>query len=599
MKGKLPKIASQLNRRLLLIMISMFLLTTFISVVIQYGIAIRNTELFLQAAIDDRIEATYEQLKDLLPIDARICMWSYEEDRSTGLEVLAQRKQKDKIDLLDENGVVIDSTDKSRIGFAVDAEYLASLKENSEAAVFTDEAEREKTGIWAFSGADLTDGGYIQFEYSKETFDEEINHILSASPVNRKILETGFLIVTDKDDKVIGLSFGTNANADNDGIDELRIRGGTDEMRLVSYNGNSYFRMYKIFGTNKIISAITYDEAVKNIGTSILMSVVVGVILFVTLYFSVSLLVTRKVVRPVNKIAETLDAITDGDLDAQVSVCSSKEFDTISSGINATVASMKDHIAREAARIDDELRYARLIQRSALPALTEPYRNNRYFGLFASMDTAKEVGGDFYDFYMINEYTLAFMIADVSGKGIPAAMFMMNGKATLHDSITDADDLGSSITNGNRRICEGNEAGMFITSWIGMLDLRTGETHFVNAGHNPPVLIRDGKAEYLKAGHDLILGAMDDEEYSSHTMKLQKGDILFLYTDGVTEATNEAKELYGEERLLEALSAVTVNGGCPCEDICGIVEKSVGHFVDNAPQADDITMLCLYYKGQD
>ena len=298
------------------------------------------------------------------------------------------------------------------------------------------------------------------------------------------------------------------------------------------------------------------------------------------------------------EIAETLASITCGELDEKVSVYSSSEFETISNGINMTVDALKGHIARGAARIDEELRYAREIQYSALPVLTKALKNKQYFSLFASMNTAREVGSDFYDFYMTDEYTLVFMIADVSGKGIPAAMFMMKGKAILRDCIAHVDSLGVSITRANEQICEGNEAGMFITAWVGVLDIRTGELCFVNAGHNPPVLLRDGKASFLEMETDLVLGLMDDEAYTTQTMRLQKGDILFLYTDGVTEAINADKSFYGDHRLIDTLKGKWIEEDDACKNVCHKVSDSVRQFADGAPQADDITMLCLRYKGR-
>ena len=228
--------------------------------------------------------------------------------------------------------------------------------------------------------------------------------------------------------------------------------------------------------------------------------------------------------------------------------------------------------------------------------LTAAFTDDPAFRLYAFMDTAREVGGDFYDYYKPGKRTVAFLIADVSGKGIPAAMFMMTGKTVLRDCVERMDDIGSALANANKRLCEGNKAGMFITAWIGLLDLETGMVRFGNAGHNPPVLIRNGQPSFLEMDSDLILAVMDDAEYKSQTLTLEPNDLLFLYTDGVTEAASEAKELFGEKRLLEALSGVVPEGDNICELVCQRVKASVDAFAAGAPQADDITMLCLYYR---
>lgn len=205
------------------------------------------------------------------------------------------------------------------------------------------------------------------------------------------------------------------------------------------------------------------------------------------------------------------------------------------------------------------------------------------FRIFASMDTAREVGGDFYDFYKPDTRTLAFLIADVSGKGIPAAMFMMTGKTVLRDCIEYTDDIGSAMAYANKRLCEGNEADMFVTAWMGLLDLDTGLVRFANAGHNPPVLIRDGQASFLEMDSDLILAIMDDAEYSSQVLPLEPQDLLLLYTDGITEAINEAKELYGEKRLLESLGGIVPEEDNICELVCRRVKDSVDAFFRRCP----------------
>ena len=219
------------------------------------------------------------------------------------------------------------------------------------------------------------------------------------------------------------------------------------------------------------------------------------------------------------------------------------------------------------------------------------------------MHAAKEVGGDFYDFYMIGEDTLGFLIADVSGKSIPGAMFMMRGKAVIKSLSESENSPADVFTVANKKLCEGNDAELFITAWMGYLDLKTGVVHVANAGHNPPVLIRDGKAEYVVFKPNFVLAGMDGMRYKDYTLQLQKGDILYLYTDGVTEAMNEDHRLYGEDRLIQLLSfgeqypepsADTGITGAVCE----LVKEDINRFVQGAEQSDDITMLCVKFLGE-
>ena len=218
------------------------------------------------------------------------------------------------------------------------------------------------------------------------------------------------------------------------------------------------------------------------------------------------------------------------------------------------------------------------------------------------MTAAKEVGGDFYDFYMLNETTLGFLIADVSGKSIPGAMFMMTSKTVIKSLAESGLPPAEVFTLANEKLCEGNEAEMFVTAWLGYLDLKTGLVRVANAGHNPPVLVREGKAEYLNLRPGLMLAGMDGVRYKEQTVQLNKGDMLFLYTDGVTEAMNNEEELYGEDRLQKILSFGDKYSEKPSdtlivESVCRTVEDDINLFTEGAEQSDDITMLCIRYIG--
>ena len=271
------------------------------------------------------------------------------------------------------------------------------------------------------------------------------------------------------------------------------------------------------------------------------------------------------------------------------------EFDELSDYINMTVDTLKRYIADAAARIDAELSFAKTIQHSALPSVFPPYPNRGEFDISASMFTAKMVGGDFYDFYFVDDDTLAFLVADVSGKGIPAAMFMMQSKTLLKSYAEAGMRMEEVFTCANDKLCEANEVGMFVTVWMGCLNVKTGMLSFVNAGHNPPLIKRaDGSFEYLKVRSGLVMAAMDGVRYRSYELQLQPGDRIYLYTDGVTEAANAQNELYGESRLRDVLNR---NADKPTAEICKIVKADIDAFVGEADQSDDITMLCIAYNG--
>ena len=253
----------------------------------------------------------------------------------------------------------------------------------------------------------------------------------------------------------------------------------------------------------------------------------------------------------------------------------------------------KDTAERQ--RIETELNIASAIQLSMLPGRFPAFPDRRDFDIYALMDPAKEVGGDFYDFYLLTEDTLGILIADVSGKGVPGAMSMMQAKTLISSLANSGLGVEEIFTRANDTLCENNEANMFITAWMGILNLKTGMLDYVNAGHNPPLLRRkDGRFEYLKSPAGFVLAGWEGFQYRRQQMQLNPGDELFLYTDGITEATDLQEQLYGEERL-----AVALNGGigCDSETLCKKIKQDVEAFVGAAPQFDDITMLSLVYKG--
>ena len=251
-------------------------------------------------------------------------------------------------------------------------------------------------------------------------------------------------------------------------------------------------------------------------------------------------------------------------------------------------------ITAERSRLKTELEVATEIQRSLLPPITESYPGRPEVKTAASMDPAKEVGGDFYDVFFVDKDRLAFVIGDVSGKGVPAALFMATSKTSIQNCVRDFPSLSEAIAAANESLCSGNSADMFVTVWIGVLDLPTGEMTFVCAGHNPPLLVSEGEPVYVKLKSGLVLAAMSGMVYREQKIKLKKGDTLFLYTDGVTEAQNSGHELFGEERLKECLADA---GGLSPDEIIAKVKSAIDSHVAGFDQFDDITMLCLSYLG--
>jgi len=240
-----------------------------------------------------------------------------------------------------------------------------------------------------------------------------------------------------------------------------------------------------------------------------------------------------------------------------------------------------------------ELKMATDIQLAAIPNVFPPFPDETSFDIWAAMDTAKEVGGDFYDFYFTGSDRVLFLVADVSGKGVPAAMFMMRAKALIKSVAQTGKQIGQVFEEANDALCEGNSSNTFVTVWAGELNIRTGHVSYVNAGHNPPIVRLGGKVEYLRSRPSLVLGAMAGARYRVNELQLEPGDAIYLYTDGIVEQHNAAGELYGDDQLLK-----TVSGCAKRRDgLLSTVIEDVRRHAAGAEQADDCTQLVLRYRG--
>lgn len=253
-------------------------------------------------------------------------------------------------------------------------------------------------------------------------------------------------------------------------------------------------------------------------------------------------------------------------------------------------------VTAEKERIGAELGVAAQIQANMLPRVFPPFPERREFDLYARMCPAKEVGGDFYDFFLLDENHLAIIVADVSGKGVPAALFMVITKTLIKSHLQHGDTPEETITKVNDELCEGNDAMMFVTAWLGVLDIQTGEFTYVNAGHNPPLYRRTGADyEWLNCEPGLMLAVMPGMEYAQKKLTLSKNDRIFVYTDGVPEAIDREEEPYGNDRLYRYMNRT--GGMSPIDTVHGLLED-VRAFVGLTEQFDDITMLLLEYTPQ-
>lgn len=247
--------------------------------------------------------------------------------------------------------------------------------------------------------------------------------------------------------------------------------------------------------------------------------------------------------------------------------------------------------------VETELRIASKIQADALPPVAPEFANHLDLNLRGSMTTAKEVGGDFYDYFAIDNNRLCFLIADVSGKGTPAALFMMTCKTMIKDYALTKNNTSEIFTTVNARLCENNDEGMFATAWIGILDTRTMTLQYTNAGHNYPYLQRKGQPScIIEKNHGLFLGGLEFTQYKQDEIHLDPGDRILLYTDGVVEAHDKSGRLYGNDRLEKMLDSSRNLTG---EQVLQQILNDVNVFAAGVPQFDDITMIVLSIKNQE
>ena len=328
-------------------------------------------------------------------------------------------------------------------------------------------------------------------------------------------------------------------------------------------------------------------------------------VLILLSFLIVRVFIRNQIVKPVIMINEEAKRFANEDVKTHNSlkkISKISEMESIALSIDKMEKDMIKYIdnltdvTKEKERIGTELRLASSIQEKSLPNIFPPYPDRREFDLFASMKPAKEVGGDFYDFYLIDDDHICLVMADVSGKGIPAALFMMVTKILINVYSYSLKNPGEILTAVNERICSNNKANMFITVWLGILEISTGKLVASNAGHEDPAICKkNGNFEIDKKKHGIPVGAMEDYEYKNYNLKLDYGDKLFLYTDGVPEATNNNDEMFGLDKMIDSLNKVK---NCSCKDILVGVKCDVDKFVDDAIQFDDLTMLCFEYIGK-
>lgn len=388
--------------------------------------------------------------------------------------------------------------------------------------------------------------------------------------------------------------------AQNKGIDEPLV---TDNDYGYNYTGVSVI----LDENGKAIAEIQYildmmevREYLNSFLVNMLMIsfAIIGVTIILYIFF-----VRGVVTRPLGKLAAFTQGITDSGVfeNQRIQIKTGDEIESLSESFNFMLAKLEDYIQNlstitaEKERIGAELNVAKQIQADMLPSIFPAFPDRDEFDIYASMNPAKEVGGDFYDFFMVDDNHLAFLIADVSGKGVPAALFMVITKTLIKNQVMKGHEPYAVFEEVNNQLCENNQEGMFVTAWLGILEISTGIITYVNAGHNPPMVKRkDGKFNYLQCRPGFVLAGMDGIPYQQDKIKMQEGDYIYLYTDGVTDTNNVKEELFGEDRLRDVINVYKEHNP---ESLLRSIKSELDQYMGEAEQFDDITMLCIEYKG--
>ena len=435
---------------------------------------------------------------------------------------------------------------------------------------------------------------------SHDSFNFVVNDsgevIFSSVEGDEKILEAAKSVVVDKEDIVPITLNGEDFYLAFSPMPQTGWTFGmlvpAEEILKQTVVTRAYFQSQVINLQNKMREEYSY---MNNLAVAVPVALLILLILLSTN-------LSRHFVKPIHELADGVREISGGNLDKKISVKTGDEIEHLATCFNAMTAELKtymENLTKETAdkeRIATELDVAKDIQNGMLP---KDFPTRKDVELLATMTPAKEVGGDFYDYYFLDEKHLAITVADVSGKGIPAALFMVISKTVLKNfavSTHNREGLAEVVAAANDKLCANNEAMMFVTAFIGVLDLETGEFIFVNAGHNPPVVYHaeENHCEFMDVDKNFVLGPMDGIPFNEQKIFLKRGDLLFLYTDGVTEALNVAEEEYLPDRLIAFMNSTdcTADLKTLLKNIRGDLAKHVGE----AEQSDDITMFALRFK---
>ena len=601
-------VARILHTRMLVAIIVAFLITVGFTALLQTNLSRAETARLLQLNIDD-VEQDITEASDanLLELTQRAAaeLASVQSATSGKCAELADELNVAEINVVDANGIITASTNPDFIGFDMasgeqSAAFLVLLSGSGQTQLvqgyqpiaYDASTSRKYAGV-------SVEGGFVQVGYDAQNFLGDLSSHVEASVRNRHVGQTGVLVVVDEQGSVIS-THGDDSGKAVDALVSDTSKASATELFTTEFDGEECNAVYREVEGYRIIALLPVAEANASRDASVLIMSFMEVLVFAALFLVIYAVIKLVVVRGIRKMNRQLGQITEGDLDVVIDVRTVSELSSLSDDINQTVGALKESLAM----VKADLSMAASIQTNTLPDITSALTERSEFDLFATMEPAKEIGGDFYDFFLVDGDHLALGVADVSGKGIPAALFMMQSKAIIKMEALSGLDPASVLTKANADLSEKNDDDMFTTAWLGVLEISTGKLVYADAGHEKLALFQNGAWDVPnKPNGAVALASFAQEDYDelpekyrfrNHTVMLRPGDAVLQYTDGVTEATDAECELFGEERLLSALNDAP---NADPNEVLPFVHERIAAFVGGAAQSDDITMLGLMYKG--
>lgn len=522
---------------------------------------------------------------------------------------------------------------KLLLGLVAMAAVLAAILAPSIAQLYRARMEEQYASLafgQASVAADLIDGDRVEQYYrtgEKDAYYEEIHRYLQDV---REKLGLKYLYVVVPEDEVMYYIWDAGVPGE-DGVCDLgdtdAYYGGGNELMhgafavdaeqtiLITNNeeygylASAYVAILNKAGTPVALASvdISMDMIDQQIRQFLGLTLCVVLAVLLLSIFAYYYYVRRILIRPLRTLHHAAIGLVESKMaalsDFRVEVNTGDELEELAHSFQYMVSELNEYIQNlsrvtaEKERIGAELDVARHIQASMLPCIFPAFPERHEFDIYASMTPAKEVGGDFYDFFLVDDDHLALVMADVSGKGVPAALFMMISKTLLKSAAQSGLSPKAVLEKVNDQLCENNEAEMFVTVWLGILEISTGKMKCANAGHEYPAIMRKGGSfELFKDKHGFVLAGMEGARYREYELELDAGDRLVVYTDGVPEATNASNTLYGTDRMLRALNAAE---GGSCRQLLEALHRDVDEFAGGADQFDDITMLCIEMKSSD